>query len=406
MEIQNGVVVTDSSEAILDAMIQNLENRTNDKLPPGNSAAARKMYAPVAETIAELQTEAKLVLSSVQIDNAEGDALDLLTAIINVSRLPAVAATGTVTFSRSEAATVDYTIPSGTVVSTLGADAVEFQTVKSVTLAQGTTSATVSIKCIETGGRGNVASETIQRISSSIAGPESVSNPDPTEGGREKESNRELRTRAKESLASGARGTAAAIVSSVRLLQSVNSVSIRLNDGGPDSDTSLPLNSFELIVECDNDPDVLNEVAQTIMDTKAACDTPVNGVNGVAAAGLAELDNGQLFNIPFSRPNIVNVYVDMTLSTDEDYEGGTAVRDAIIGYVGGILSTGYTTRGSLRVGDDVVYNKILSAIMSVEGVVDVSSLDVANTSGGLGTTNLSIDNTSVASTEEAFITVS
>lgn len=405
MDIENGQVVTDSADAILAAMVTNFETRTGEELPEDAVTGIRNLYGPVAEVVAELQEGAGLVLSAAQLDNATGAALDLLVSIINVSRKPATRATGVVTFSRSEAATTDYPIPKGTVVNTPGAGAVEFETTESATLASGTTSVDAPIRAVARGPRGNVGADTITRIGTTVSGPESVTNVDPTVGGRVKESDSELRTRAKGQLAAGASGTAPALVSAVMALDVVDSASIFINDGGPDSDTSLPANSFELVAECEGTAEILDTVAQAIMDNKAITDTVVNGYNGTGYQGTATLVNGQTFGVYISLPNVVQIHVDADLQTGADYPGATAVQDSIINYIGGTLSTGYEAKGELRVDDDVIYNKVLGAVMEIEGVEDINSLTVDTVDPPAGTANILIDGTSIASTDTTTITV-
>lgn len=87
----------------------------------------------------------------------------------------------------------------------------------------------------------------------------------------------------------------------------------------------------------------------------------------------------------------------MNITTTDVYEGDSEVKDEIVHYVGGVLSSGDEEDGNLRVGDDVIYRKIIGQIMSVNGVADVSSLNIGFSSSPTSTTNLTVAANEMAS---------
>jgi hypothetical protein len=116
----------------------------------------------------------------------------------------------------------------------------------------------------------------------------------------------------------------------------------------------------------------------------------------VSSSGV--LDNGQSFPVSFSRPTALTIYVDAALSVSDTYEGDTKVRDAIVQYVGGTLTSGDFVPGELGIGDDVLYTRLVAAIMSVEGVENITSLTFDTVDPPVGTTDITVAASEVAVT--------
>ncbi|MFC7165853.1 hypothetical protein [Halospeciosus flavus] len=140
-------------------------------------------------------------------------------------------------------------------------------------------------------------------------------------------------------------------------------------------------------------------VADQILELKAAGDGTVGGIAGTPKTGDAALPNGQTHPVSWSEPTQRQVYVDMTITTTEDYEGDTAVRDSIVRYIGGTRSSGTLTSGDLDGGDDVLVGEIEFAIRQVPGVYDVTDLKVGLTENPTGTDNVEISGQEVATSD-------
>lgn len=141
VQIEDGRVSTDTKDVVLDSMMATAKSSDvlGEDLNDDQLAVIRLMYDPVADKMVELQELAALVLDSTQLEHAQGDALDLLTGLINVRRQEAAPATGRVSLFAGErgdesAVTQDYTVPSGTIVQTDALEPIEFETTEGVTL--------------------------------------------------------------------------------------------------------------------------------------------------------------------------------------------------------------------------------------------------------------------------------
>jgi len=136
MTIEDGTFNEKTTEAILDAMIADAKDYWDEKLNDTSLNVIRNFYRPIAMRLADAQLDIGLVLKSTQIDNAEGEALDLLCALIGVKRDKAGRAEGYVTFSRDTPAKSNYTVPAGTEVQTDSSDPVQFETTDTAILRE------------------------------------------------------------------------------------------------------------------------------------------------------------------------------------------------------------------------------------------------------------------------------
>lgn len=387
----------DTVDQILGAMIADAKEYWGTDIKEGQLAIIRQFYRPIAEFMAEFQADLETVLRSTHIDRAEGTSLDLLTALIGVSRDPATKADGTVTFSRDNTAGQDYTIPQGTAVQTNSSEPTKYETTEAVTLSSGSTSVDAPITAVENGVGGNTGTNTITVMPSPPAGIDDVTNQAEIYGGSKNESDDELRKRAKEELATGSRASASALINSVQTLEGVTSTSIFLNDTNTDNTGSggLPDHSFEIVANGGNK----TEIGQSILDTKAAGDTAYGGANGNSVTVTADLPNGQTHDITFSRPVAVQIYVDISLDVTDEFAGKDEIRDRIVEYIGGLFTSGQETVGDLGVGDDVIFGEIRYAIRDVEGVYDITSLTIGTSSSPTGTSNITISDAEVSESD-------
>jgi uncharacterized phage protein gp47/JayE len=217
-------------------------------------------------------------------------------------------------------------------------------------------------------------------------GIELVTNPTQTTGGENQEDDDDLRERAKSELSDGMRGTALGVRNQLKKSDGVKSVSLFINDTDTTDGDGRPSQHTEYVVEGGED----QSVGQTIFESKAAGDGTIGGILGTRVEIQAEIGNGQTHPVEFTRSTEIQVYVDMDLATTDEYEGDTKVRDVIVRYLGGIISSGDEEDGDLLAGDDVIYTKVLSAVMSIDGVSDATNLAIGTAANPTGTSNIAI----------------
>jgi uncharacterized phage protein gp47/JayE len=403
-EIINGRYISDTESAILDAMMTDAKDVLGDDINDDETAVIRLMYLPVARRFAEVQNNIGIVLDSSQIQHANGKALDFLTALIGVPRKSSQKATGKVQISISSADTVEHTIPKGTEVSTNSSDSIEFLTTESKTLSAGSTSLTVSVRAVEGGTDSNVGANSIVNFPSGSPFPgASVTNPNGTSDGIDREEDNSLRSRAEKELANGARASGPALVSQTSSIKGVYNVTIFINDTDASNGrgNGLPPHSFEIVAATDGGDDTHKEIAQTLMDTKAVGDISVTGQNGdildtakdhVTAEGeiYTNLPNDQEHPVGFSLSTTIDVYVDIDIQVTDEYRGDEYVRNEIVEYIGGTETNGSEKDGQLMVGEDVIHAKLKAAIFDVKGVYDINTVHIGKASNPTSTSNITI----------------
>ncbi len=170
-----------------------------------------------------------LVLQTTRAATSSGPDLDTWMADFSLVRLPAVAASGAVTFARFTPVTAAL-VPVGTTVRTADATqsfAVTIDTTNPAwnaaqngyILAAGVASLAVPVSAVVPGSAGNIQAGAVTLIAAAIPGVDTVANAAAFQGGLDAESDAALRTRFQNFLASRSRATPVAIGYAVASIQ-------------------------------------------------------------------------------------------------------------------------------------------------------------------------------------------
>lgn len=325
------------------------------------------------------------VYNSAYLDFATGNSLDFYIAGLGVVRIAAVKATGKVTFSR-DASGNEIAISKGTRVATTD-ETIQFKTIEVITMAAADTDASGNIEAVLADASGNVTSNIITVIVDTISGIDSVNNPNPTTKGRDKETDAELRLRVKTTSAAVGAGTLDAILARVRSAEYVPDIvsAIIVENDTSGNVGGLPPHSFMITAFGGED----NDVAQAIWDTKPA------GIESSGNTLAYVLDiNDASHNMYFERPVEVDISANVVVTTDGSDVSGNDIRDAIKAYI-----------NNLDIGADVVYNSVVAAVMSIAGVVDATTMQIAKKGDAFGTSNITIAANEIARTTNSDVEV-
>lgn len=302
---------------------------------------------------------------------ATGQWLDAWADAVGLQRKDAVSATGVVRFTGADG----IAVPTGTQVSTeaptADADPITFQATEGGTISGGFID--LPVQAVEEGSQGNVSANSITLLDSVLPGGSvSVTNPAPITGGDDIESDERLQARVMRKL----RGT----TGGGNIDYYVN---LALNYPGVGFVTVLPntpgLGDVRVVItDVNNDPVSAAMVAglQALLDPAIA---PTQGA-GEATIGA---------EVTVATPTTLAVTVDAEIVAEAGYsitgESGTqalasTIEKALHGYI-----------DPLPVGGDVIRNKVLAAIIDVDGVVDVTAVTLNGAA-----TDLAVSNTQVA----------
>lgn len=138
---------------------------------------------------------------------AQEECLSLHAQQRGLSRKPALAASGSLSFSRTNPLAYDLTIPAGTVAATSGDQPLQFVTSAPAVLKAGYTSVSVQARALAPGAASNAALGTVCVLVTPPPGIEAVVNDSPFSGGADAESDSLLRERLLQSYAQVSNGT-------------------------------------------------------------------------------------------------------------------------------------------------------------------------------------------------------
>lgn len=409
----NGRYVGTETEDIVDAMFELEQQLLGGRLNDDDRSAIRDYYRPHARVTNALQNDMREMLDSTRIRFAEGQALDFVTEQIGIIRKPAKPATGKQQFYVGSALSEDVDIAKGTVVQTDGSDSSQYKTDEFVTLPAGDTSVQVGVTAIDPGSEHNVGADTVIEFTNGAPHPAlETTNPNSISGGRDRENDDELRQRAIEGGNENAQATDDALIGALQRHEKVLATHLFVNDTDTDNayGNGLPAWSMEIVVHHDT---VAQDIIDIIGGFRDAGGNLVAGINGTEVTGQYILENEQKITYEYTEPTEQTIYVDVTLSKDPDtYEGNDAVRNAMVEYIGGILTDGSYHSDGLAMGDDVVVGEVEYAIRSVEGVYNVTDLKIGTSSSPTSKTSdqtIAIADSDVATLDgrdtQSFVTI-
>lgn len=416
-----------SIQAIRDDLRNDVEQilGTDVDLSPGSPHG--QMLDLATLELASAWESMQAVHNAVSFEGAYGIQLDRLLALVGIGRLERRPATGEVMFSRNTALDEAAPIPSGTVVTTPPTEsqpAVPFKTTEPVEIPPNATSVTgVPIRGLyahETSpGQGddvlgvetNVSADTITIIADPLSGVDNVTNllPTGTSGtrddgseytfrhGRDRETDEQFKRRYSDSLAISGKATLAALRANVRNAdETVRSASIEENVTMTDETDAggLPRKSFRITVRGGVD----DNIAQEILNTRSA------GIESYGTASGTATDGGQTYTEFFERAAEVPIYVDVTVKHDGTFpaDGETQIKENIIAYIGGELSSGDFTSGT-EIGEDVIHYLVETAA-GLPSVWDATAY-IGTSTNPTGEADISIAPDEFAETSHGNITV-
>lgn len=330
----------------------------------------RTMAESFARELAVLRKQLELVYKSGFVDTAEGVALDMIVALLGLSRKSREYAAGSVRFFRETSAPADIYIPDGTRVSTDVNPPVSFVTSIAKTLRRGQLSVELEVLAEVKGTVGVVAAKAITVINQPILGITGVTNDAPTVFGGAGESDVELRARAKKVVERAGKATPRAIINALTELEGLKENDIKVVE-----ELHLRPGVVQVFVARNpNDQLLAKNVQEKILDSRAA---GIRVEHNLQVA-LPQKPNDRLpifegrddleaVTFPpdqnFALPMTCDVLVfpdNPRLTGIEKTALTQAVRGAVVAYI-----------AASAIGGTIVYNQLVADIMALPGVLDI-----------------------------------
>ena len=340
--------------------------RLTDRNP---GSVLRTLAESFAREFAVLSRQLEQVYDAAFLDTAEGRDLDQLVALVGLERRTALFAAGEVVFSRSTPAPGEITIEQGTRISTADVPGVTVVTTESRTVRTGALSVTVPVRSELTGAPGIAAADTLTVIHRPILGITGVTNPQPTAFGGAAETDDALRRRARHALDLAGGGTTGAIVGALASVEGIREQDVRVTE-----DHILTPGVVNVTVAVGDLDDAHQQRAIDLLEAVRPAGVRIfHNLNPTPAPVADPGAGGGATDGPPPPPTIpapevfspVGVKAAVTprratLSADE--------KVALVAEIEQVISSFVDTRA---VGEPIIYNQLVTAIMVVEGVQDV-----------------------------------
>jgi uncharacterized phage protein gp47/JayE len=310
-------------------------------------SVARTLIESFSYEIGLLYEQMRLVYLSAFVDTAEGQQLDMVVSILGITRSEPDFAEGVVTFQR-DVGNEDISIPFGTLIATEDTPDTPkkvYQTIEPKTLVKDQTSTDVRVQALNRGETEVVQAGAIVVMPRPIPGIKSVVNAGATTfTGKRRETDEELRQRAKNVLISSGKASVIAIENALLSMPGVRDVRVLEKFTGETPEYGV----IEVFVD-GIDFDVQSEVRRvrdTLDSVRAA------GIFALLKTAIA-LEIDSVFRIEIN-PNL-------KLSAEERAAFEANVGAQVESYMAG-----------LKMGDPLLLSQITKSILSVNGVNDLS----------------------------------
>jgi uncharacterized phage protein gp47/JayE len=339
--------------------------RLTDRNP---GSVLRTLAESFAREYAVLSRQLEQVYDAAFIETAEGRDLDQLVALVGLQRRTALFAAGEVVFSRSTPAPGEITIEEGTRISTADVPGVTVVTTESRTVRTGALSVTVPVRADQQGAPGIAAANTLTVIHRPILGITGVTNPEPTAFGGSAETDDALRRRARRSLDLAGGGTTGAIVGALTSVEGIREQDIRVTE-----DHILTPGVVNVVVAVEGLDDTVQQRAIDLLEAVRPAGVrifhnlrPTQSPTADPGAG-----GGQLDDPPAPTTAIDEVFFAVGVKAAVTPRRATLSADekvSLVAEIEQVISAFVDTRG---VGDPIIYNQLVTAIMVIDGVQDV-----------------------------------
>lgn len=224
----------------------------------------------------------------------------------------------------------------------------------------------------------------INILATPVWGWDRVTNPLSSVPGRLRETDAELRARFKDARFDRATNIIEALYSALIVLFGVQNVVIYENDADTTDDKGLPPHSFLVLADGGSPLEIGRAIWQ-------------NRPTGITSVGNTSVDIVDAFGytrtINFSRPVEVPVYIQITLTTNNNFpaDGEQQIKDALIAYV-----------NEQKIQSGIVYSRLYTPINSVPGH-QVDDLVIGTSPDNMGVQNIALNFDEVARTSDVRI---
>ena len=344
--------------------------RLTDRNP---GSIVRTLGESFAREYAVVSRQLDLVYQAGFLSTASGRDLDQVVSLVGIERWTRSVASGQVVFARTTPAPADIFIPAGTLVSTAQPPQVTVETTDAQTLRSGTLSATAPVRARVSGPAGVATAGTLTVINRPILGVDSVTNPQALVFGGADETDEALRARAGRALEAGGGATTDAILGALTSVEGIREQDVRIVE---DPVASPGLLKISIASQLD---DAQAALAASLIEQQRPAGIRVHHnlvVPAVSSLAPTSDSQGEDPGPPPAGPASTDpVWFDFAVSAAVTPASAALTAQQKTALTAAVSDAITAFADSLGVGDTVVYNRFVAAIVDVAGVYDVS-LDI------------------------------
>lgn len=388
---ENGIVIDrfDEVKAGIDA---DLKAAFGEGIKLSADSVFGQLSAIIAERVSDQNELIELVAQIFNPQATPGVFLSQLVKINGIDRNEAVFSTVSLSVTAN---TAGSTIPAGSTVSD-PAVGEKFAIDSTVVLLPGQTKS-VSATAVNAGFI-EAPAGTLTKINTPVYGWASVTNPADASPGALEESDQELRIRRDIAAQGGGSANAAAIYTALLEVTGVDLAAVYENKTSLTDSRGIPPHSIWAVVRGGADADI----AEVLLDKTAAG----AGWYGSTTVPFADPITGETYDVKFSRPTEIPIYITFVLSKGASYpsNGDELIAENTVKFFDGEFYLNNVLLEPFGLSDNVVASRLYTPANTVQGH-SITEIRIGTAPNPVGSADIPIAPDELAGTDETKITV-
>ncbi len=338
--------------------------RLTDRNP---GSILRTLAESFAREYAVLSRQMESVYNAAFLDTATGGDLDHVAALVGIERRRPTFAAGEVVLARRSPAPADVFIPEGTRISTSDAPPISVVTTEARALRSGGLSVSAPVQAEVEGAAGIARAGTLTVVNRPILGIDSGTNAAALTLGGRAETDESLRRRASRALETSGRATVGSLVGALTTIEGIRPQDVRVTE----DHLGFP-GLVKVVVAADLRPEQVEQAAAQLEETRPAGIRLAHNLP-VRPAGAPALtpEGGRGAGDP-PPPDTVAIGARYPIAASvtavpSRLDLTTQDKVALVDQIGAAVAAFV---GDLAVGETLIYNRLISVVMAVEGVRD------------------------------------
>lgn len=341
--------------------------RLTDRNP---GSIVRTLAESFAREYAVLSRQLESVYQAAFVDTAGGRDLDQIAALVGVPRRTRAAASGEVVFSRTTPAPADIVIPAGARVSSVDVPPVTVETTAERSLRAGSLSVSVPVSALVEGPAGAARAGTLSVIHRPILGITAALNPQDLGFAGAAEDDDALRRRVTRALETGGAATPGSIVGALTAIAGIRAQDVLVSE-----DHVAAPGTITITVAAELDAAHARAALDAIHRVRPAGIRVVHNlvVPEEAAVGIGPGGGQDPGQPSLAVPTVSeDVWYDIGLKIVVTPAGASLDAAQKQALSTAVLAALDAAVDELGIGEVVVYNRLVAALMAVDGVQDIS----------------------------------